>query len=118
MLIKSTVDLAVPDNRPPGSLPRDMGDLDLLIQKQDWKKAVRGLNDSGYCPLISSENDSFAPPDIGQMDFVRSEPDGRIDLHYNMNKNQRVEGLFIIEEMWQQSKPVEFEGVSALVPSI
>jgi len=60
-----------------------MGDLDLLIQKHDWKKAVQGLNDSGYCPLISSENDSFAPPDIGQMDFVRSAPDGRIDLHYN-----------------------------------
>ncbi len=118
MLIKGAVDLAVPDNCPPGSLPRDRGDLDLLIQKQDWKKAVQGLNDSGYCPLISSEKDSFAPPDIGQMDFVRSEPDGRIDLHYNMNKNQRVEGLFIIEEMWQRSKPVEFEGVSALVPSI
>ena len=58
MLIKGAVDIAVPDNRPPGSLPLDMG-----------------------------------------------------DLHYNMNKDQRVEGLFIIEEMWQQSKPVEFEGV-------
>ena len=52
------------------------------------------------------------------MDFVRSEPDGRIDLHYNMNKNRRVEGLFIIEEMWQRSKPVEFEGVSAFIPSL
>ncbi len=93
MLIKGAVDLAVPDNRPPGSLPRDMGDLDLLIQKQDWKKAVRGLNDAGYYPLISSENDSFAPPDIGQMDFVISKSDSRIDLHYNMNKNQHVAGI-------------------------
>jgi len=65
MLIKGAVDLAVPDNRPPGSLPLDMG-----------------------------------------------------DLHYNMNKDQRVEGLFIIEEMWQQSKSVEFEGVSSFIPSI
>ncbi len=30
MLIKGDVDLAVPDNRPTGSLPRDMGDLDLF----------------------------------------------------------------------------------------
>ncbi len=30
MLIKGAVDLAVPDNCPPGSLPRDMGDLDLF----------------------------------------------------------------------------------------
>ncbi len=67
MLIKGAVDLAVPDNLPTGSLPRDMGDLDLLIQKQDWEKAVQVLNDSGYCPLTSSENDSFVPPDIGRI---------------------------------------------------
>lgn len=30
MLIKGAVDLAVQDNCPPGSLPRDMGDMDLF----------------------------------------------------------------------------------------
>ena len=117
MLVKGAIDLAVPHNRPSGSLPRDMGDLDLLIHKSDWDDAVQGLYDLGYRPLdLEDENDRF---DVaGQRAFIKSEPHGRIDLHYDLNKSSDREKFIQTEVLWQRSSPVEFKGTHAVIPSV
>jgi hypothetical protein len=118
MLIKGAIDLAIPNNRPPDFPPREMSDLDLLIKKDDWDKAVHILQSSGYKVLDyfdSNEEPFFVP---GQDAFIRENPAGRIDLHYDLNKKSDSINYILTEKLWQRGHEVKFEGKHAIIPLI
>ena len=118
MLVKGAVDLADPQNHPPGLPPRAMADLDLLVHEKDWEKAVEGLCDLGYEPLFKDEKDSLRFDVPGQKTYIRSDPPGRIDLHHDLNKYPQIRRYIDSEELWRRGRQVEFHGNYAIVPSI
>jgi hypothetical protein len=118
MLLKGAIDLAVPENCPPGSPPREMGDLDLLIHEADWDRAVQGLYELGYKPLFERAADIARFEVPGQRTFIHTQPYGRIDLHYDLNKYPDIAKYIQTNDFWKRSSQVTFNGFRALVPSI
>jgi hypothetical protein len=118
MLIKGAIDLAVPENRPPGFPPREMGDLDLLVKECDWHASLEVIQSLGYKPLEFFEpgEEPFKVP--GQDAFVRENPSGRIDIHFDLNKNSGPTSYINTDVFWQRGREVTFEGRKAFVPSI
>jgi len=118
MLVKGAIDLAVPENRPPGFPPREMGDLDLLVKKCDWYMALDALRSLGYKPLDSYDSDEEPFKVPGQDAFVRENPSGRIDIHFDLNKTPEFIQYIHTDVFWKRGREVTFQGRKAFVPSI
>ena len=117
MLLKGSIELAMPDNHPPGSPPYRMRDIDLLIHFSDWKRAGRGLEELGY-HLDRKEIDNKDFPFIGQREFVRDVPQGRIDLHYDLNKCPSIIKMIDNEGMWERAIEFKFDRYRVFIPSV
>jgi hypothetical protein len=118
MLLKGAVELAVPEYSPQGHRPRLMGDIDLLVHKEDWENAVLCLASLGYRPIKGDRDSVVTFKMLGQNDFVKDNPYIRLDLHYQLHKFPRNQCLIDVTDVWKRRVKVKFKGRHVFIPSV
>ena len=100
---------------------RPMGDIDLLIHREDYAHAAECLGELGFDPLPSSDIPLTLKYAWGHH-FRRASDDVWIDLQWNVVQREwdiYGEGNFDfeIERMWQRARPMPLDKGAILVPS-
>ncbi len=98
-----------------------IGDLDLLIHKQDFGEVERRLNDLKYRPLPAA-GCYYQMTYDAQYQFQRPTDNVWLDIQWDIeNKEMDVYGQgsldFEVDRMWQNARPVQIAGCDALMPS-
>jgi hypothetical protein len=100
---------------------RPMGDIDLLVRREDWESAASCLGGLGFSPLPSADA-PFARRYAFAQHFRREADDVWVDLQWNVLELEwdiYGEGSFTYEarQMWDHAEVISFDGCELLVPS-
>jgi hypothetical protein len=100
---------------------RPMGDIDLLVRREDYESAASCLGSLGFSPLPSADA-PFARRYAFAQHFRRDADDVWVDLQWNVLELEwdvYGEGCFTYDarQMWDHAELISFEGCELLVPS-
>ena len=106
MALKGAISLIIPMHPELGQ--RQMGDLDLLVQEEDFESAERALTALGYR--------TSSPTDGKARTYVRSESVGPVDLHRHPVRTPWAD-LIDLPAFWSHAEVVSFGNHRVLIPS-
>ncbi len=96
--------------------PRITSDLDVLVRRADFPRAIQRLYAEGWTSKNSVEYASarwrFAPGTN-----LRMKPHGDIDIHHQPIHGARVKDE-VLDALWERAEPVSFHGRSVLIPTL
>jgi Uncharacterised nucleotidyltransferase len=96
--------------------PRITSDLDVLVKRADFPRAIQRLYAEGWTSKNSVEYASagwrFAPGTN-----LRMKPHGDIDIHHQPIHGARVEDE-VLDALWERAEQVSFHGRSVLIPTL
>jgi hypothetical protein len=100
---------------------RPIGDIDLLVRREDYESAASCLGDLGFSPLPSADT-PFARRYAFAQHFRRDTDDVWVDLQWNILELEwdlYGEGSFTYEarQMWDHAELISFAGCELLVPN-
>lgn len=113
MLLKGC---AVQMHVPRSSGPRVTSDLDVMVPRADFPRAIRVLAAEGWFGRNSVEY-AAASWRFKSGQGLRRAPQGNLDIHHQPLHGDRIADD-VLAAMWARSSPFSFHGVSVRLPSL